>query len=135
MSVDVGRALAREEDVNTVGSKNMTGLMWAVRNNNNSIVRLLLEQPTVDLNCTDKNKQTALHWAAFADNAEAVKLLLKNSRLTTANQKDNEGLTPVMLAMSSKNVNALRELGHWKVNLDTKNSWGDSLEQVARWEK
>ena len=55
-------ALVRGEDVNSIKDEEykQTGLMLAVLEENNSIVRLLLEQPTLDLNCTDHLGFTAL---------------------------------------------------------------------------
>ena len=130
-------ALARGEDVNDYQNQKNRGvissLMVAVGNRHNSIVRLLLEQPTVYLNCTDSFGKTALHHAARSDNAEAVQLLLNDPRLNTANHKSTIGDTPVMLAMKWKKVNALRELAaHPSVDLDTRDNLGKSLEEVAR---
>ena len=122
-------AIDRGEDVNDTSFDNDTGLMWAVKDKHNSIVRLLLEQPTLDLNCTDVDGYTALHWAF--DNVEAVQLLLADPRLSTANHKSNEGYTPVMDAILWKNLNALRELvAHPSVDLDI--GWeGASLEEIS----
>ena len=99
----VRAALARGEDVNSKAGDNSGGdrtvLMWASLNKKNSIVRLLLEQPTLDLNYRSNVGNTALHWAAYADNVEAVRMLLADPRLTTANHYDRCGRTPVMCAM------------------------------------
>ena len=57
-------ARARGEDINCKDQDDVTGLMWALLKKHNSIVRLLLEQPTVNLNCTSVNGKTALHYAA-----------------------------------------------------------------------
>ena len=131
---EVRAALARGEDVNCKDKNNRTGLMLAVTNDHNSIVRLLLEQPTADLNCTDVDEDTALHSAATHDNVEAVRLLLADPRLTTANHKNNYRCTPAMVAIDSENLNALRELvAHPSVDLDI--GWeGMSLEEFVRWD-
>ena len=134
---EVREALARGEDVNSKGEANWTALMFAMYTRGDTeIVKLLLEQPTVDLNCTDISGQTALHKVGWAlgDNVDAVKMLLADPRLTTHNHKDNGGWTPVMSALLWKKPGAFRELvAHPKVDLDTKDEKGRSLEEVARW--
>ena len=72
-------SIARGQDVNEASGRgygNSTGLMRAVADSNNDIVKLLLEQPNVDLNSTTVNGQTALHEAAVNDNFQGVKQLL-----------------------------------------------------------
>ena len=142
----VRKAIGRGEDVNDKGledntplmlmlMRHKTPLMVAVEKKHNSIVKLLLEQPTLDLNLTDRDGWTALHFAASHDNVAAVKLLLADPRLNTHNHKDimSTGYTPVMTAMVNKNVDALRELvAHPRVDLDTRDMLGRSLEDVAR---
>ena len=141
----VRKAIGRGEDVNDKGledntplmvlMRHKTGLMLAVEKKHNSIVKLLLEQPTLDLNLTDRDGWTALHFAASHDNVAAVKLLLADPRLNTHNHKDimSTGYTPVMTAMVNKNVDALRELvAHPRVDLDTRDMLGRSLEDVSR---
>ena len=136
---EVRAALTRGEDVNGRSRYNVTGLMLAAMLKHNSIVRLLLEQPTVDLNCTDDDGRTALHYAARVDNVEAVRLLLADPRLNTANHENNNGETAVIEAMRNHlflnhHVNVLHELvGHPSVDLDTTDRCGRSLEEVARW--
>ena len=132
---EVRAALSRGEDVNSKNNFNQTGLMLAVMiPNRNSIVRLLLEQPTTDLNCSNLKGNTALHCAVSVtpDNVEAVKLLLADSRLTNVNQKNTRGITPAMAAVILRKVDALRELvAHPSVDLDT--CWdGESLEEYTR---
>ena len=129
---EVRAALARGADVNSkYGQYNQTGLMAAVKNRQNSVVRLLLEQPTVDLNCTDFFRETALHHAVTSDDAEIVQLLLNDPR-PNANYKDTIGDTPVMFAIKQKKVVALRELvAHPIVDLDIMHH-GMSVEEFAQ---
>ena len=123
-------ALARGEDVN---GEDQTGLMCAVMRGHNSIVRLLLAQPTLDLNFTCNDGSTALHYAAQRDNVEAVRLLLADHRLNSVNLKDIYGKTSVMNAMFYKKENVLRELvANPTVDLDTRDGKWRSLEEVAR---
>ena len=130
----VRRALARGEDVNNKDEFDRTGLVLAVLHKRNSVVRLLLEQPTVDLNCILQHGTTALHFAVDDDNVEGVRMLLADPRLNTVNHKDKGGRTPVMLAMNCKKVNILRELvNHPSVDLYTRDGKGRTLEEAARW--
>ena len=132
---EVREAIGRGEDVNDKSFVGRTGLMLAVEFKHNSIVKLLLEQPTLDLNLTDLNGMTALHSTAFYNNVEGARLLLADPRLNTHNHKDNNGWTPVKAAIVRKKVNVLRELvAHPSVDLDTRNNHGMSLEDWARWE-
>ena len=63
---EVREALARGEDVNGKADEGaFTALMGAMFVGDTEIVKLLLEQPTVDLNYSDTSGQTALHKAAF----------------------------------------------------------------------
>ena len=125
----VREAIDWGEDVNQRSFLDKTGLMWAVTKKHNSIVKLLLEQPTLDLNWADSDGETALHEAAYYDNAEGVKLMLADPRLNTHNHKNNIGGTPVMVAIVFGKVNVLRELvAHPKVDLDTRDDLGRSLE-------
>ena len=134
---EVKAALARGEDVNGRGY-NRTGLMWAVQLKHNPVVRLLLEQPEVDLNCRNTNGSTALHLAASDDNVEGVELLLADPRLNTVNHENKYGETAVMEAMMNHlflndQVNVLHKLtAHPSVDLDTRDRHGRSLEEVAR---
>ena len=131
--VKVRAALASGEDVNRKDIDNRTGLMWAVIRNHNSVVRLLLEQPTLDLNLTDLDGWTALHLVAIKGNVEGARLLLADPRLNTHNHKDNNGWTPLMTAIFHKNVDTVRELvAHQSVDLDARNILGLSLEDCAR---
>ena len=85
------------------GVMSTSRIMWTwqgwLGKNHNSIVKLLLEQTTVDLNCADKCGNTALHHAVLSGNVEGVQLLLADCRLTTVNCINFIGWTPVMSAI------------------------------------
>ena len=66
-------ALTRGEDVNSKNDLGWTPLRWAVVNKKNSFVRLLLEQPELDLNLANNNSWTVLHCAVTSDYMEGVR--------------------------------------------------------------
>eukprot|EP00092_Neocalanus_flemingeri_P096902 GFUD01123384.1.p1 GENE.GFUD01123384.1~~GFUD01123384.1.p1 ORF type:complete len:133 (-),score=38.78 GFUD01123384.1:17-376(-) len=54
-------ALAREgEDVNSSDSEGNTGLMWAIENYDDAMVKLLVETAGIELNKKNKEEKTAL---------------------------------------------------------------------------
>ena len=61
---EVRRALANGADVNERGIIRKTILMEAVRDNNEPLVSLLLQQPGIQVNAEDDLGRTALHHAA-----------------------------------------------------------------------
>ena len=116
---EVRSALARGEDVNSKDSSGITALMLAVLNELNSIVKLLLDQPAVDVNVKNIRGWTALHRAASANNAEGARMLLLHKNFKSANVTDNGGLTALMVAVITRNEEVLRELvKHRCVSLD-----------------
>ena len=66
---EVKAALQRGDDVNTKDKYGCTGLIWAVINNHNSVVALLLKTPNIDVNCSETGG-CALHWAVTSENNE-----------------------------------------------------------------
>ena len=117
---EVQSLLARGEDVNEKDPFGITALMWAVKNNHNLIVKLLLDQPAVDVNVKSNNVGwTALHRAASANNAEGARMLLLHKNFNSANVTDNGGLTALMVAVICGKEEVLRELvKHQSVSLD-----------------
>ena len=117
---EVQSLLARGEDVNEKDPFGITALMWAVMDKHNSIVKLLLDQPAVDVNVKSNNVGwTALHRAASANNAEGARMLLLHKNFNSANVTDNGGLTALMVAVICGKEEVLRELvKHQSVSLD-----------------
>ena len=116
---EVQSLLARGEDVNEKDPFGKTALMWAVMDKHNSIVKLLLDQPAVDVNVKNSIGLTALHYAASANNAEGARMLLLHKNFNSANVTDNGGLTALMVAVICGKEEVLRELvKHQCVSLD-----------------
>ena len=119
---EVRAALARGEDVNSKAYDGTTALMGTVWNNHNSIVKLLLDQPAVDVNVKNNNGSTALHWAAYENNAEVARMLLLHKNFNSANVTDLFGRTALIIAVKNENEKVLRELvKHQCVSLDVGN--------------
>ena len=105
----VREALARGEDVNCKDEGNWTAIMLAIKYNvGTKIVKLLLEQPFVDLNCTNKYGQTALHIAAMMNSVEATKMLL--AATVNLNGTDKFGQTALHKAARGDNVEIVKML-------------------------
>ena len=117
---EVRAALARGADVNDKDSKGTTALMCAVWNSHNSIVKLLLDQPSVKVNEKDNFGRTALHCAARYNNPEAARLLLLHPDFNSANATDNlYGDTALMKAVRWRKKEVLVELvSHDSVSLE-----------------
>ena len=106
----VRAALARGENVNSSQPVfGISALMWAVREKHNSIVKVLMKQPDLDVNMRDWMGLTALHWAASHYNAAAVPLLLAHPRIDV-NCKSNIGRNALFCAALYGNVEAVRFL-------------------------
>jgi len=135
---EVRSALARGENVNEKNSIGDTALMHAVCFKHNFIVKLLLDQPAVDVNVKDKWGQTALHRAAYVNNAEGARMLLLHKDFNSANVTNNDGNTALMIAVIYKKEEVLRELvNHQCVSLDvggpeTDQRFGDLLSIVKK---
>jgi len=107
-AADLGKvrtALENGTDVNSRGPEGCTGLMIALRNKHNSVARLFLDHPALDLTirCPEYDR-TALHWAAVHNNREGVLMLYSHPavKLKSFNDKDGHGKSPLTLAVSHK---------------------------------
>ena len=73
----VRAALQSGADVNTKDEKyGFTGLSWAVGENHNSVVELLLDTSNIEVNQRNTWGSCALHQAVWHKNIEGLKLLL-----------------------------------------------------------
>ena len=85
------------------------------------------------MNIVDKDGLSLLHVASFEDSAEVARLLLADGRINDVNQLDKRGDSPLMIAVHEKRLKTVRELAaHPSVDLDTRDRWDRSVEEVAR---
>ena len=108
--------------------------MLALSNKHNNVVQLLLNHPQIDVNIVNRAYgYCALHCAAFRDNHEGMAALLARQDLTTINQRNDDGETPIMKAVWYKAVNCFKLLlAHPDVDLDTRDDDQRDPEEVRR---
>ena len=132
----VRAAIARGEDVNGGDNQNMTGLMWALVMEHNSVVNVLLQQPSLDINRIASNGNTAIHWSCSCGNMTGLRMLLGDPRLTSVNAGSKGGFTPLMVAVLKDKAEFVRELMRVEgVDLEARDGEGRSPEDLARWVK
>ena len=128
--------LAQGEDINAGNEDDWTGLMIALFNRHNSVVELLLQQASQDINRSDNYGTTAIHYASASDNVTGLRMLLGDPRLTSVNARNQLGRTPLMVAVREGSLECVRELVRVEgVDLETRDGEGRSLDEVARWVK
>ena len=124
-------------DVNIKNNLGESALHLAVLEDNVEALKLLLNVPCIDVNIVDNNGQSALHLAVLWNKLEAFKLLLSHLSMTALalNQRDNDyGSTPVMRAVKMNRLEHLALLAaDLRVDLDTTDNKGRTLEEAARW--
>ena len=107
---EVKEALEAGADQNTSGgpeTEMMTCLMVATWKSQEKVVDLLLAQPGIQVNAKASNNFTALHFASVANSTfeahEGISILKKLVAFPgiELNEKNDEGLTPIMLAIQS----------------------------------
>ena len=108
----VRAAVARGQDVNANGGdgRNMTGLMVLLLCGHNSLVELLLQQPSLDMNLSDRHGDTALHYGVLRDNVTGLRMLLGDPRMNSVNKRSHTGNTALMVAVIKGSVECVREL-------------------------
>jgi ankyrin repeat protein len=93
----VEACLAQGANLNQPNKDGFAPLNAATCNGHTEIVKLLLEQPSIEINQPDKYGYTPLTNAAAIGHTEIVKLLLKQPGIEI-NQPDKDGATPLAYA-------------------------------------
>merc|ERR1712212_108803 len=126
-------AIESGADLNSKSLEGKTPLIYAMWNNQNSVVELLMQNDNLDVNCEDSDDATALHHAVDVDNDEGARMLLADCRLQDINHKNRRGLTPLMRAVTRSKVNcATLLLSDTRVDLDSRDNYKRSPQELKR---
>ena len=103
------KALALGEDVNSADEDRRTALMAAVMGGHEAIVRLLIEQPGIDLNLRDSlevEANTALHHAVLEGQNSILRVLLQQPQLDVNLLNDCDH-SPLMTAVYNRDLKSV----------------------------
>jgi len=117
-----------ETDVNSMDLGGMSALMYAVQNNNEAFVRLLLAADA-DLNVTDREGQSALIIATRKESRDIVYRLLKEG--ANVDLQDKDGWTALMIAAAHDRFIIAKALLDYKANPFLKNNSSLSTFEIA----
>merc|ERR1712002_484708 len=121
--------LITRDNVNSVVDSR-TPLITAIHYHQQEVVEMILEVEGVDVNKAVAG-WTALHEASFTNNVVAIQAVIAyGSGMVDTNKIDDDGYTPIMIAIWFDKLEAVKELlGNKDVELDVD---GHELEDLAR---
>lgn len=101
---------AKGLDINAENTIHLFPLSAALSNNDINVLKLLLDDPNININRQDSlSGSTAIMDAAYSNKPEHLEVLLQTSEINI-NIKNNWGLTALMYATNEGHVNIVREL-------------------------
>ena len=134
-NVDALRLLLTAPSLNILNHKDKNGatpVMRAITKNSSDCLSMLAADLRVDLNTTDNAERSIVHAAVENNNVESLTLLLNDPRVITFNHK-RAGATAAMEAVIGNKFEILEALvADLRVDLDTTDMEGKSLEEMAR---
>jgi hypothetical protein len=132
-------------DVNAENSEGLTGMHVAcggciIAPMQEVLVDFLLRHPKLDPNKTSSGwcvwckgrDSTPLHCAFVYGHIGVKKKVIANPKMTGLNAKNSYG-TPIMVALDNRRDETVKEMEIEGIDLKTKNRWGRSLVQQARY--
>jgi len=136
---EVRRILAFNLDINSTEAGGIAGgvtpMMQAMRRNHPDIVRILLADSRIELNCTSRNGLGALHFACYGNCPSVIPVFGQDSRCTPSvvNAKDQWGQTALMTAVDHGHLDCVKEMERLAgIDFGTENDKGETLLEVAR---
>ena len=115
-----------ETYINVGNTYGQTSLHLAVENRHASVLRILLEQDSVDANKGDNEGKTPLHAAAKLGHDDMVKVLLGHDGTNVNKGRNSDGQTPLHVASENGHLEVVKLLlshGNVEVNM-AKNTTG-----------
>jgi len=132
----VRSCLSAGADVNTRDDDDDTPLYLAIGCNHPQVVTELVSRQDIDLAVVDCDGYTALHLACAWDMSAIIPILGSRMAIHMLNIKDNIGDTALMVAVEKGHLSSVEEMAKLEgVDWLTRDSEGDTLEDVARKEK
>jgi ankyrin repeat protein len=98
-------------------------LVWAVKQGDAEILRLMLEKKQADPNAEDEDGASALWHAADKRNKEMAEMLLKIDGVEV-NKKITQGRTPFFIAVQTSPAIARKLFGTGSVDLESRDEYG-----------
>ncbi|CAH1784753.1 unnamed protein product, partial [Owenia fusiformis] len=117
-------------DVNVQDLQGETGLHYTARSGNETLARLLIDY-SIDPDIQNKNGLTALHVCAEENQVGIARLLLQSDADPNIRETVDEGRTPLMLACRNNDVNLIKMLLKFKVDIGVKDKKGWTAEDHA----
>ncbi len=112
--------LEKGADPTIANERGITPLMMCAKAGDWCLVNTLLEYGASKTACDDK-RNTVLHYAVQSGDFYCVLGLISPE---TLNAQNNEGITPLMLAVINKHVDIVSLLLQWHVELNAKDAFG-----------
>ena len=135
---EVRRGITGNVNINGLNSElGVTGLMRAVDRGQENIVKLLLQQPNIDLNVKSRYGSSVIHTASFSDRPAVLELLLSHPQCKSLNTMEGERRTPLMWAVKScwlDNIKILLrqpniDIGAWDKGGKTAEDWARRVKE------
>ena len=104
---EITRMISEGVDINGGDSKyGNTGLMMAMRNGNNEVLKILLSCSDIKIDLKNKNGSTALHYACLHNQVKSVELFLTHHTCNKdiVRMKNEIGMTAEMLVDEKKGM-------------------------------
>ena len=128
----VRSCLSASVDVNTKDYDGDTPLFLAIYRNHPQVVNELLYRQDIDLAVVNSFGRTALHRACLMDMAGIIPILGSRMSGHMLNIKDRYGYSALMLAVCHGHLSCVEEMAKLEGDWQTRNKWGQTLEDVAR---